>query len=262
MTDPATGLLVQGRLLGKNELIEHRRLARIKQRFGVTVVDDNASIQAGSGSNSQSCSPVPTSDQKSNLKPFLKDTAQLSPEGTAHLLLFPREWHITCRLYIVIQDPIQEIRSELSRRRMAYYTSPSRDLVFASTPTSNMSTRRVLSEDLMLCPDAIINQAIIEYEGWLRNSISALKGPLMTTKGPHSHKQKQLIKDIALATDELHVAKREEWSRQLAVMPSQVPLPSFVIDNQCPIVDGGQSLFSALFDNGGVESPSRKISLR
>ena len=120
--------------------------------------------------------------------------------------------------------------------------------------------RQVSAEDLILCPDTTTNQDMIEYKDWLRNSISALEEPLRP-KGHHSHEQKQLIEELSLATKELHVVKREEWSRQLAVVPSQVPLPVFVIDSRCSIVDGGQSPFSASFDNQGVETPSRKISL-
>lgn len=120
--------------------------------------------------------------------------------------------------------------------------------------------RQVSAEDLILCPDTTTNQAMIEYEDWLQNSISALEEPLIP-KGHHSLKQKQLIEELSLATEELRAAKREEWSRQLAAMPSQVPLPPFVIDNQCSIVDGGQSPFSASFDKRGVETPFRKISL-
>jgi hypothetical protein len=150
------------------------------------------------------------------------------------------QWHIICQLYVV--NLIQKIRSELSRRRMASYTTPFRDLVFASTrkPTTQVSLE-VSAENLILCPDAIINQPVIEYEAWLQNSISVLKRPPMATKGPHSHAQKDLIEDITLATKELHDALREEWSRQQAVIPSQITLPSFVIDNQCPTVDGGTS---------------------
>ncbi|KAI9431590.1 hypothetical protein BJY52DRAFT_1232099 [Lactarius psammicola] len=75
--DPATGLLVQGRILGRNELLEHRRLARIKQSYGVFTVNDDASIQAGS--RSQGHSPIPKSEQKSD--------SRLSPEGVWSSLL-------------------------------------------------------------------------------------------------------------------------------------------------------------------------------
>jgi hypothetical protein len=129
---------------------------------------------------------------------------------------------------------------------MAYHMLPSRGLVFASMPTQGMSiamTSQTSEEDLMLCPDAAINQAMIEYEGWLQNTISALRGPLKRTKGPQSHVRKMLIEEITLATKDLHAAKREEWSCQLAAMRSQARLPSLVIDNQCSIVDGGQSHF-------------------
>lgn len=125
---------------------------------------------------------------------------------------------------------------------------------------SSKSTQ-VPAEDLTLCPDAKINEAVIEYEDWLQTSISELKGPLMTMIRPRSRIQKQLIEDITLATEQLHIAKRGEWSRQLAVIPSQVPLPSSVIDNQCSIVDGGQSPFSAPFNDRGAKPPSRKIPL-
>lgn len=84
VTDPATGRLVQGRLLGKNELFEHRRLARMKQRFGVGMADDDATIQAGSGSNPQSNYPILKSGQDSESVPSLKDIGRLSLNGTAH----------------------------------------------------------------------------------------------------------------------------------------------------------------------------------
>ncbi len=45
-----------------------------------------------------------------------------------------------------------------------------------------------------------------------------------------------------LTTEEVHAAKREEWSCQLAVINTHDPLPPFVIANQCAVVDGGQSL--------------------
>ncbi len=247
--DPATGLSIQGHILGRNKLLKHRHLARIKQSYGVATAEDDVSIQVGS--HSQGHSPIPKSEQKS-------DTAQLSPEGATHLFL-PMLWLTTCRLYMVNQDQIQEIQSELSRRRMAYHTLPSRGLVFASTLTGSILMRQVSAEDLVLCPDAIINQSVIEYKGWLQNSISALRGPLRITKGPQSHIQQKLIEEITLATEELHTARREEWSCQLAAMHSQVPIPSFVIDSQCSIVDGGQSHFST-FDKRGAEPPSRKIS--
>lgn len=79
--DPATGLSVQGRILGRKELLEHHRLARIKQSYGVAMIDDDASIQVGP--RSQSHTPIPESEQKSDSS----DTAQLSPEfeGATHL---------------------------------------------------------------------------------------------------------------------------------------------------------------------------------
>lgn len=123
---------------------------------------------------------------------------------------------------------------------MAYHTLPSRDLVFASTPTSSSSTKQPSAEDLILSPDATINQAMIEYEDWLQNSISALRGPLKKMKG---EMRKDLIEKISHETEDLCAAKREEWLRQLAVICSQKPLPSFVADNQTPIVDGGRSPF-------------------
>jgi hypothetical protein len=74
-----------------------------------------------------------------------------------------------------------------------------------------------------------------------------LRGPLCKIKSSqlHTHKKlkKKLIEEITLATKDLHAAKREEWSPQLAVINLQMPLPSFVVDNQCFIVDGGQSQY-------------------
>lgn len=144
---------------------------------------------------------------------------------------------------------------------MAYHSLPSQGLVFASTPTGSMSTRQVSVEDLVLSPEAIINRSVIEYEGWLQDSISALTGPLRITKGPQSRVQKRLIEEITLATEELHAARREEWSRQLAATHSHVPIPSSVVDNRCPIVDGGWFPFST-FNMRVTDPPSRKISLR
>jgi hypothetical protein len=122
---------------------------------------------------------------------------------------------------------------------MAYHTLPTRGLVFASTPTSSTSTRQAPSEDLMLSPDAPINQGLIEYEGWLENAISTLRGPFRISKGPQFQAQNNLIEEITLAITEVQATKREEWSHQLAGMHAQVPLPPSVIDNQCVIVDGG-----------------------
>jgi hypothetical protein len=84
VTDPVTGLVVKGCLLGKNELIEHRRLARIKQRFSVGMADSDASIPLGSGSNSQSHPPIPKSEPNCESTPPLKDIGQLSQEGMVY----------------------------------------------------------------------------------------------------------------------------------------------------------------------------------
>jgi hypothetical protein len=93
--DPTTGLPVHGRFLGRNELLEHRRLARIRQNVGTAVADDDseASIQAGSHSqSSQSHSTIPKTKKNSDSIPSLKDTAsaatELSPEGATYLLLY------------------------------------------------------------------------------------------------------------------------------------------------------------------------------
>ena len=134
---------------------------------------------------------------------------------------------------------------------MAYHMLPFRGLVFASMPASNisMSTEQPSTEDLMLCADAMINRAIIKYEDWLQNSIFTLRGPLYNTKIKssqlHTHKKlkKKLIEEITLAIKDFHAAKREEWSHQLAAINLQMPLLSFVVDNQCFIVDGGQSQY-------------------
>lgn len=80
--DPITGLLVQGCILGRNELFAHRRLTRLKLRSGAAMVDDDVSIETNSGSNSQGHSPIPNSEQSSDSIPPLIDTAWLSPEGT------------------------------------------------------------------------------------------------------------------------------------------------------------------------------------
>jgi len=108
-----------------------------------------------------------------------------------------------------------------------------------------MSTTQALLADLTLSADAQINQGLVEYEAWLENAISALRGPLKVSKGPQSHTQNNLIEEIMLATEEVHAAKREEWSRQLAAINTHDPLPPFVIANQCAVVDGGQSLRSS-----------------
>ena len=76
-----------------------------------------------------------------------------------------------------------------------------------------------------------------------------MRGPLCNTKIKssqlHTHKKlkKKLIEEITLAIKDFHAAKREEWSHQLAAINLQMPLPSFVVDNQCFIVDGGQSQY-------------------
>jgi hypothetical protein len=91
----------------------------------------------------------------------------------------------------------------------------------------------------MLSPDSQINQALIEYEDWLKDAISALKGPFRMSSGPQLQVQNDLIEEITLATKEVQAAKSNEWSRQLEGMQTEAPLPSFVINNQCAIVDGG-----------------------
>jgi len=134
-------------------------------------------------------------------------------------------------------DPIQETHVELSYRRMGYHTIPTRGLVFESGPTTDMLPGRISSESLALSPDAPINQALIEYEEWLANAMSTLRESL--GKRQQSHTETNLIEEITLATEEVHAAKCHEWSHQLAEMQTSRPLPPFVIDSQCAIVDGG-----------------------
>jgi hypothetical protein len=136
-----------------------------------------------------------------------------------------------------IHDPIQEIHAELSHRRMAYHTIPTRGLIFASAPTINIMPGQVSSGGLELSSEAPINQALIEYENWLTSAMSALRGSL--GEGQQSHTETKLIKEITLATEEVHAAKQYERSRQLAEMQTSKPLPPSVIDSQCVAVDGG-----------------------
>jgi hypothetical protein len=138
----------------------------------------------------------------------------------------------------VNHDPIQELHSELSRRRMAYHSIPTRGLVFASDPTSRVLPREIL-ESPKLSSDAPINHALIEYEGWLSDAISTLSGTPRELMGQQQYTRTKLIEEIRLATEEVHTAKKNEWSRQLVEKQTSVPLPSFVIDNQCTTVGSG-----------------------
>jgi hypothetical protein len=70
--------------------------------------------------------------------------------------------------------------------------------------------RQVLSDSekiLMLSPDAPINQALIEYEGWLESTVSALG----RAQGLLLQVQNDLIKEIILAIMEVQTAKKKEW---------------------------------------------------
>jgi hypothetical protein len=154
----------------------------------------------------------------------------------------------TCK---VNHDPIQEMHAELSRRRMAYHTIPTKGLAFASKPTS--------SESLTLSLDAPINQALIEYEGWLADAMSTLRAPLETSIGQQSRMKSNLIKEITLATEEVNVAKRDDWSRQLAEMQAEVPLPQLVVDGQCVTVDGGWSHLVICLMTEVLNCPLREI---
>jgi hypothetical protein len=138
----------------------------------------------------------------------------------------------------VNHDPIQELHSELSHRRMAYHSIPTRGLVFASNPPGGTLSREV-SESMTLSSDAPINHALIEYEGWLLNAISTLSGTPRELTGQQQYTRTKLIEEIRLATKEVHAAKKNEWSHQLVEMQTSVPLPSFVIDNRCATVGGG-----------------------
>ena len=93
------------------------------------------------------------------------------------------------------------------------------------------------SESLALSSDAPINQALIEYEDWLTNAMSTLRGSLGKRK--QSCTATKLIEEITLATEEVRAAKHYERSRQLADVKTSRPLPPFVIDSQCATVDGG-----------------------
>jgi hypothetical protein len=108
-----------------------------------------------------------------------------------------------------------------------------------STPNPTLLARMASPETLMLSPDSHINQSLIEYEDWLKDAISALKGPLRVSGGPQLQVLNDLIEEITLVIKEVQAAKSNEWSRQLDGMQIEAPLPSFVINNKCAIVDGG-----------------------
>jgi hypothetical protein len=68
---------------------------------------------------------------------------------------------------------------------MAYHILPTRGLIFTFAPTSSILTLRQVSlKDLILSLDALINQGLIEYKGWLEIAISTLEVPFRIFKGP------------------------------------------------------------------------------
>ena len=152
------------------------------------------------------------------------------------------------------------MRSQFSCRRMAYFQLPLRGIVFATTPTGSMSIMPTQSADLTLSVDTSINQGLIEYETWLENAVSILRETFDSSKDPQSYTRCDLIEEIMLATEEVNAAKREEWSRQLAVIHTHNPLPPSVITSQCAVVDGGKSLLRS--SGKDVKTLSREIPLR
>ena len=163
---------------------------------------------------------------------YSRDSNQVCSGGYCHM-----SWAKSLTAREAIEDPIHEIHAELSHRRTAYHVIPTRGLAFASEPTTNMLPGGASLQSLALSPDAPINRALIEYEDWLTNTMSTLRGSL--GKRQQSHKVTKLIEEINLATEEVHAAKCYERSRQLAEAQISRPLPPFVIDSQCAIVDGG-----------------------
>jgi len=90
VTDPVTGLLVHGRIVGHKEFLEHGRLARIKQRLNdstiTSTVTDDASFQLGSCS--QNHSTITEFEQELGTIPSMQGSVQFQPEG-ANQFFFP-----------------------------------------------------------------------------------------------------------------------------------------------------------------------------
>lgn len=129
---------------------------------------------------------------------------------------------------------------------MANLSLPTRGLVFTSLGTDlNTSQSTIELEateaNLMLSPDAPINQTLIEYEGWLQQSL--LSCARFSTFSDAQSPAHCLVEEITKAIQEVHVTKVEEWSIQMAALKAQAPLPPIVIERQCVTVEGGVSSF-------------------
>ena len=221
VTDPLTGLSTQGQVVGRKEILAHRRFERIKKRLNDATVND---------------APPPGSHSLTLSNP--SDIQEELGPG-------PFQWLLSANLSLTmmltaltaceaVHDTIRKIHAELSHRRTAYHTIPTKGLVFT---TPSMLPGQASSGILALSSDAPINQALIEYEDWLTNTMSTLRGSLEERQ--QSHAETKLIEEITLATEEIHAAKHSEWSRQLTETQTSRPLPPSVADSQCTTVDGG-----------------------
>jgi hypothetical protein len=87
VTDPETGLLVQGRIVGRKEFLEHGRLERIKQRLL-----DATDVSCQLGSRSPNLSTIRQLEEESGpIPPVRGTTRRLPPEGTDHQFLRYRQ---------------------------------------------------------------------------------------------------------------------------------------------------------------------------
>ena len=256
--DPVTGFTVPGRIVGKKEFLDHRHLETIKQRLGdATDSDDDCTSSRHYHHHHDLHSdntPTPNTSERSehSRKPgHLQIPAQRpkSREGGSFFTVIVIQNSVSLAhigFSIVEQDLLDAIQSEFRRRRMANLSLPTRGLVFASLETGlNTSQSTVELEateaNLMLSPDAPINQTLIEYESWLQQSL--LSCARFSTFSEAQSLAHCLVEEITKAIQEVHATKVEEWSIQMAALKAQASLPPIVIERQCVTVEGGVSLF-------------------
>lgn len=247
--DPVTGFTVPGRIVGKKEFLEHRRLETIKQRFDDVAHSDGDCMSFHHHPRSNNNTTPNTSERSETRKPrHLQTPVQhLKGQGggsfSAVIVIQNAVAHI--RLSIVEQDLLDAMQSEFRRRRMANISLPTRGLVFTSLADLNTSQATIELEateaNLTLSPDASTNLKLIEYEGWLRQSL--LSCTRFSTFSDAQSPANCLVEEITQAIQEVHATKVEEWSLQIAALNAQAPLPPIVIERRCVTVEGGVSPF-------------------
>lgn len=202
--DPVLGAFVSGKVLGRPEYLEHRRLR------------GHSPSESSTDTNHAESPPAPPSAAR----PLRREGYQASPPQTSSDAVKRRTRSSTERVHIAFLESMTE---DLALRRSTLAAVDSEELIFAFPPCPYEKVTiplRLFSEantgPYSLEFGRAANRETLEYESWLLGAMTRL-GEVDSERPAVQTRVRELVSNLQNELNAVEMLKRDEWQRRSAL---------------------------------------------